>query len=51
MAGLYENSWCVSKFYEKDKLRIFSITNIPENELLFKENVIREDDIFLVLLC
>lgn len=51
MAGRYDNKFCISKFYETDSKRIFSIVNIPENENLFKLGVIRDNDVFLVLLC
>jgi hypothetical protein len=50
MAGRYEKSFCVSKYYDGN-IRIFSMVNIPENENLFKLNVIRSSDVFLILLC
>lgn len=51
MAGRYDKSFCVSKYYECQDFRVFSIVNIPENEELFKTGVIKETDKFIVLLC
>ena len=51
MAGRYEKLFCISKYYEDENLRIFSMVNIQENENLFKTGCIRNTDKFLILLC
>lgn len=50
MSARYSSLFCISKYYECREKRFFTMANLQENEELFKKNIIKNSDVFIVLL-